>query len=285
MVSINILHPIIYIFYVAINVGPDNICASYWVPTSLPLGEYHLRVNSTVNTTIQSNTTIQQLTARGASFNLTTSAPLGCGQNKGVGTFTTIPSPSASSFTSLFLEQPWAGQNVVFDPSAGSVYEQLTIGWSYKDGKNALGNGISNIVAQVLDTSGNAVGSSQSFKTPESSDGGGQIDMSQIGLQQNGTYKLRIQYTNVFTDGTVGAGGQVTLTSNTFNLVNLITNCTALAVAANSSSGSSGSQGGGNGSSGSGGPGSGGSGSGAAAVEVKGVISATFSLLVVAMVA
>jgi len=210
----------------------DTSCAQYWFPANLELGIYHIRVNSTTNTTRSSGNVIKELTARSAAINVTTSIPPGCGAGKTPDPFTPVPSNLSSSYTSLIMRYPNAGTNVLIDPNNTNPVLNilLNVEWAYRDARNAFGVGISNLTIQVLDNNnGSNVGPLQ---TPTSQDANSvtplhPLKQGDIPLQAGGSYKLRIQYQNSIPDGSVSPGGLVTFVSPEFNMVLEDTNCTA----------------------------------------------------------
>ncbi|KAK7450559.1 hypothetical protein VKT23_012868 [Stygiomarasmius scandens] len=180
--------------------------------SSLPTGSYHLRVNSVVNTTIGSDTTIQHLSARGVDFHWTLPAIVGCGPGLEPDPFTPIPSITSPAWTSFMILKPPAGGNF---PLLNSSF--ILTSWNWRNNDNADGNGISSLSIQAIKaTDGSVVGAPIKVTKP-----GGSLALNPVtmGMQAKHAYKLRVKYINNFQDGVVSPGKVVTYTSDEFNIL------------------------------------------------------------------
>ncbi|GLB40068.1 hypothetical protein LshimejAT787_0705780 [Lyophyllum shimeji] len=213
--------------------------ADYYYPTNLPLGLYHARITSTLNTTRTiGQSDIQRVTARSATINVTTSSPIGCG-SKVPAPFTKVTSPSSSGFTSMYVEKPSAGYNVGKSTLPGSL--DMPILLQYRDQRNFLGKGITNVTAQILDSAtSKPVGSPQSPTDP-SSVNRISVKFSDVPMEIGGSYKIQLKYRNNVQDGIFNPGELVTFTTEAFNVVTLDdwhSNCGALSSSGSDPSGS-----------------------------------------------
>jgi hypothetical protein len=176
---------------------------------------------------------VEQLSTLSPTINITETTPPGCGKGKTPDLFSNVDSPTSSAFTSFFLTQPEPGQNIIRVAESDGIYE-ATIGavsfaWSYRNGYNHDGGGISNLTAQII-------------KSSDGSDVGVVFDPTENAISVNGysfqdhpeltigSYKLRITYNNEVQDGTVAPGGLVTYTSEEWNVVDGKTDCSSLAI-------------------------------------------------------
>lgn len=191
--------------------------ADYYYPANLPLGLYHARINSTLNTTRSiGQSDIQLVTARSATININTSSPIGCG-SKVPAPFTNITSPSSSTFTSMYIEKPSAGYNVGKTTLLSSA--DMAVNLEYRDQRNFLGKGISDVTAQILDsTTSQPVGPPQ---TPVNPSTRLSVKFSDVPMEVGGSYKIQMKYRNNVQDGTVNPGDVVTFTTEPFNVVTL----------------------------------------------------------------
>ena len=98
----------------------------------------------------------------------------------------------------------------------------MNIEWVYRDARNSLGKGISNVTAQFQDsTTGAAVGPVQ---TPLASGLSGpsgliSVDFKNVPVQVGGSYKILFGYQNKIQDGAVSPGNTVSFTTEEFNVV------------------------------------------------------------------
>jgi len=193
-------------------------CIEYHWPPNLPPGQYHLRINNSV----LFEGGVQNLSVRALDFNVTASSPIGCGLGRTPGSFIATPSPSSSSFTSVSIFEPYAGENFFLDDGDNSPQSFIQVQSVYRDRRNDFGRGISNLIIQVLDNSNGSVIATQHVSGPILD----LIHLENIPLAKGGTYKLRVQYVNDVPDGLVLPGGLVTLTSGELNVLPSHTNCT-----------------------------------------------------------
>ncbi|KAG6864033.1 hypothetical protein C0991_000939, partial [Blastosporella zonata] len=133
-----------------VDIAATNVIyntANYWFPASLTLGLYHYRINATVNTSTSTDSfDIQDLTARSATINVTTSQPISCVKNIPL-PYHNITSPSSPDFTSLYVYAPSAGYNAYANDNI------FYVSWDYRDMRNTPdGAGISNITVQIIDS-------------------------------------------------------------------------------------------------------------------------------------
>ncbi|KAF8154882.1 hypothetical protein B0H34DRAFT_799617 [Crassisporium funariophilum] len=227
--------------------------AEYFYPANLPLGVYHARINSTLNTTRSiGQSTIQQLSARSPTIHLTTSSPIGCGA-KVPPPFTNVTSPDSAAFTSMYITKPSAGYNVARTPLLAS--DAVIINLAYRDQRNPLGKGISAVTAQILSgTSSTPLGPPQSPADPNAPERIA-IKFADVPMEVGSSYKIEIRYRNEVQDGAVGKGGEVSFVSEVFNVVSAEdgrSNCGRLSSSGSGGTGSGGSAGGSGGSGGAG---------------------------------
>jgi GH24 family phage-related lysozyme (muramidase) len=186
---------------------------------TLPNGAYHLRVNAIVNTTVGANTTIQNISGRGADFTWT--RPItGCGPGLRPDPFIANTNP-----TSLIITQPYGGQ--IFPLS----HSQIFVAWGWRNRHNAGGQKISSMSFQVINaTSGlPVVGvAPMNLDSNDLFDGSVWVDPLALGLQGNQSYKIWATYVNGEQDAGIPAGSVVSYISEEFNIVNSSVNCTAI---------------------------------------------------------
>ncbi|KAG6835429.1 hypothetical protein H0H93_001544 [Arthromyces matolae] len=186
----------------------------YGFPTSLPLGLYHYRINSSVHS---DGVFVTDLTARSPTINVSTSQPIGC-VNSTPPPYYNISSPKSPKFTSLYTYKPSAGSNLSpDDENTTSIY------WSYRDGRSSDDNGIHGISyfsVQVINAATlEPIGGSMQPTIADDWSIGMLIQVPNIPLVFEGTYKLVVKYTNAFQDGQVPPGEIVTYTSEMFTWV------------------------------------------------------------------
>lgn len=263
----------------AINLSlPGGV--KYLPPTTLPLGDYHFRINSSVNFTTGGPFTTQQLTARGGDLSVNMSQPTGCGTGlePPFGNFTKVPSPSSSAYHSLYFLSPWGGMNIDVPHPTSETGDNpgvsVQVSFQFRDDNNGVeGSGISNVTVQFLHANnGSDVGQPQpiaQLNDPAAiGPPGASFDSQTIGMVVGQAYKVQVSYTNAFQDGVVSPGGLVTVTSEEFNVINSQNmNCTLL------SEGKGGNSSGG-----------GSTGSGGVVIKAHGSIGLLFSTLLLFMV-
>lgn len=185
---------------------------TYWFPASLPLGLYHARINSNITSTSSSGGYKNyQVSARSPTINVTTSFPIGCGP-KVPSPFTNVASPSSPAFTSINIHEPSAGHNVVFS-NRTSLPPIMNIEWLYRDQRNDMGAGISDVSAQIIDSATSSpVGPAQKrFRL--SPIGFASAKFADVPMEVGGSYRVVLTYKNNIQDGLVSPGNVVTFTT------------------------------------------------------------------------
>jgi len=187
----------------------EQLTVAYIFPTSLVPGPYHIRMNATSNTSTSS--TPENLTARSPTIQIT-SGSFDCANPPA---FPNITSPTSSSYTSFRLESPEPGTVETVSTDGRNVGSAI-VTWTYRDNKNAFGDGIDKFSIEFMlqDSKGN-LASVATVPSPDPTKESLLFDFPQTGIVQ-GVYQLRVNYTNVFQDGVVQPGSVVTHLSEEF---------------------------------------------------------------------
>ncbi|KAF7297280.1 Glycoside hydrolase family 24 protein [Mycena indigotica] len=200
----------------------SNTATTVSLRTTLPSGEYHLRVHSIVNTTFTTSI-IQDITGRGADFRwMLPTTGVGCGPGLRPDPF--VPNTNPSSF---YIFKPFGGQ--VFIPA----HSGIDVDWGWKNRGNAGGQRMSSLSLQVINgATGVGIEAPVNIDANGLFNGGTNFDPVALGFPGNTSLKIRATYVNSLPDGgvigTTSTGSIVAYTSEEFSVVNAGVNCGAI---------------------------------------------------------
>ncbi|KAF7311588.1 hypothetical protein MKEN_01061500 [Mycena kentingensis (nom. inval.)] len=198
----------------------STTATSITLDSTLPSGQYHLRVHSIVNTTIGTNVTIQDISARGADLTWTKpTIDVGCGAGLRPDAF--VPNTNPVSF--FIMGRPHGGQ--IFPLSSVGIF----VAWSWRNRLNAGGTKISGLSLQVISgSSGASIGAPFAIDSNGLFTGSISINPVSLGIPGNSSFQIRATYKNSLTDAGLGPGSTIAYTSPKYNIVNPSVNCTAI---------------------------------------------------------